>query len=109
MTRMILDGTSKAYRHCKFIHSVGSFRSANAPVYSITQKTGAKSSIKPPAAPSYPILDVTTFDSVVMDPTKNVLVSFTAPWCGHCKNMKPAYEKVAAAFAPESNVCSVSI
>lgn len=24
--------------------------------------------------------------------------------CGHCKNMKPAYEKVAKAFASEPNV-----
>jgi len=45
----------------------------------------------------------TNFDGVVMDPHKNVLVEFYAPWCGHCKNLAPTYEKVAEAFRAESN------
>ena len=41
---------------------------------------------------------------VVKDDSKNVFVSFTAPWCGHCKRMKPIFEKVAETFKPESDV-----
>ncbi|XP_062083502.1 probable protein disulfide-isomerase A6 [Humulus lupulus] len=44
------------------------------------------------------------FDEVVLDETKDVLVEFYAPWCGHCKSLAPTYEKVAAAFKLEENV-----
>jgi len=48
-------------------------------------------------------VDLDNFNDVVMNEDKDVLVSFTAPWCGHCKTLKPIFEKVAQAFKPESN------
>ncbi|KAF7986489.1 hypothetical protein HWV62_31295 [Athelia sp. TMB] len=69
----------------------------------ITAKTGVKSNIKPPPAPETLILNAHTFAETALDASKNVLVSFTAPWCGHCKNMKPAYEEVARNFKGESD------
>lgn len=39
-----------------------------------------------------------TFDSIVKDPTKDVLLEVYAPWCGHCKALTPIYEKLAKRF-----------
>lgn len=50
------------------------------------------------------ILTSETFDKVVLDETKDVLVEFYAPWCGHCKSLAPIYEKVANAFKSEEDV-----
>jgi len=46
----------------------------------------------------------TTFDSIVMDPTKNVLLEVYAPWCGHCKTLAPIYEQLAEAVENVPNL-----
>ncbi|KAG2694673.1 hypothetical protein I3760_08G155500 [Carya illinoinensis] len=50
------------------------------------------------------VLTPESFNEIVLDETKDVLVEFYAPWCGHCKSLAPIYEKVATAFKLEEDV-----
>ncbi|KAF9471225.1 protein disulfide isomerase [Pholiota conissans] len=75
----------------------------------ITSKTGVKAKIPGPPPTDVTILDNHNFDEVALDTSKNVIVSFTAPWCGHCKNLKPHYEQVAKTFKSESDCVVANI
>ncbi|PIN05871.1 Thioredoxin/protein disulfide isomerase [Handroanthus impetiginosus] len=55
------------------------------------------------------VLTLNNFDEIVLDEKKDVLVEFYAPWCGHCKNLAPTYEKVATAFKLEEDVVIANV
>lgn len=42
-------------------------------------------------------------DEIVRDETKDVLVKYYAPWCGHCKRLAPTYEELAEIYASDDD------
>ncbi|KAI9518704.1 Protein disulfide-isomerase A4 [Dissostichus eleginoides] len=45
-----------------------------------------------------------TFDEIVMDTQKDVLIEFYAPWCGHCKKLEPDYVALGKKYKGEKNL-----
>ncbi|MEQ2219089.1 Protein disulfide-isomerase A4 [Xenoophorus captivus] len=45
-----------------------------------------------------------TFDEIVMDAQKDVLIEFYAPWCGHCKKLEPDYLALGKKYKSEKNL-----
>ena len=45
----------------------------------------------------------------VLDETKVVVVEFYAPWCSHCTNFAPTYEKVTTSFKMKADVVIANV
>ena len=53
-------------------------------------------------------VDAKNYDSVIAKSNYTSIVEFYAPWCGHCKNLKPAYEKAATSLSGLAKVAAVN-
>ncbi|CAJ2507795.1 Uu.00g089810.m01.CDS01 [Anthostomella pinea] len=69
----------------------------------VTDKSGAKAKRKLEMPSQVEMLTDKTFKETVGG-DKDVLVAFTAPWCGHCKSLAPTWETLAEDFINEPGV-----
>lgn len=60
-------------------------------------------------AKNSPVLQVDhkTYPDLISKSNHTSIVEFYAPWCGHCQNLKPAYEKAAKSLAGLAKVAAI--
>jgi protein disulfide isomerase family A protein 3 len=63
-----------------------------------------KSQAVPEQTEDVKVVVAKNFDEIVNDNTKDVLIEFYAPWCGHCKSLAPKYDELAKKLKKESSI-----
>lgn len=96
------DCTGAGYGWCPIARKCGGFANRDCGEKDDERYYTEATAPKPKPSACTIITDA-NFDKIV-DGNKPALVEFFAPWCGHCKALKPAYEKVCEAFAVEKAV-----
>ncbi|KAG0652099.1 disulfide-isomerase [Hyphodiscus hymeniophilus] len=52
-------------------------------------------------------IDARNYDRLIAQSNYTTILEFYAPWCGHCKNLQPAFEKAANSLSGLAKVAAV--
>ncbi|KAF2459439.1 protein disulfide isomerase [Lineolata rhizophorae] len=47
-----------------------------------------------------------TYNDIVLDDDKDVMIEYYAPWCGHCKALAPKYEELASIYSSNPSLAA---
>jgi protein disulfide isomerase len=67
-------------------------------------KPHLKSAAAPETQGNVVVVVGTEFEKIVLDPTKDVLVKYYAPWCGHCKKLAPVWDELGEAYKDNADI-----
>ncbi|KAI1424444.1 thioredoxin-domain-containing protein [Xylaria sp. FL1777] len=67
----------------------------------------AQAGLYPKSSPVLQV-DAKNYDRLIAKSNHTSVVEFYAPWCGHCQNLKPAYEKAAKNLDGLAKVAAVN-
>ncbi|KAI9668813.1 MAG: hypothetical protein M1831_000882 [Alyxoria varia] len=76
------------------------------PILLLPLSAYAQGSLYPRSSPVLQ-LDPKLYEKAIARSNYTSIVEFYAPWCGHCKNLKPAFEKAATSLSGLANVAAV--
>ena len=67
-------------------------------------KAHLKSAAVPDSQGNVVVIVGTEYEKIVLDKTKDVLVKFYAPWCGHCKKLAPVWDELGEAYKDRDDI-----
>jgi protein disulfide isomerase len=87
-------------------HSVESIKAFVASYFDGSLKPFLKSEAPQPedTTGDVVVLRGSSFNDLVLNNDKDVLVKFYAPWCGHCKKLAPVWDELAQQLSEQKNV-----
>jgi len=91
MKKFAYEGDAKAAT----VESIGTFIDG---IKDGSIKAHLKSAAAPDVQGDVVVIVGTEYEKIVNDPTKDVLVKFYAPWCGHCKKLAPIWDELGEMF-----------
>lgn len=103
-----LKWISKGKDPRKDTEDVNVARNAEALITYVNERVGTAKKLSKPVSK---VVELTAenFERVVLDAEKDVLAEFFAPWCGHCKSLKPVYDSLSVTYEDEDDIVIAAI